>query len=164
VVEAGREAVAIDVGARGHAGPDVGVVLRERYGGRADVTVDVEELHRAVAAEVGQHVAVAGGAGAGGPAHLHELLDPRVLHERVEDGVRQPQLVGERGAARLAGHEGLEHELRQRVGVEPRLLDRRGRRRQRGLGRLPARPLRVARGRLHVVRGSGHLPELLDVV
>ena len=90
-LEALREAVAIDPGPRRHAGADVGVVLRQRHRRRADVAVDVEELHRPVAAEIGQDVAVAGGAGAAGAAHLDQLLDARVLDHRVEHRVGQPQ-------------------------------------------------------------------------
>ena len=93
LLEPGREALAIDVRPRRHAGAHVGVVLRERHRRRADVAADVEELHRAVAAEIGQRVAVAGRAGAAGAAHLDQLLDARVLDQRVEHRVRQPQLL-----------------------------------------------------------------------
>ena len=133
VLEARGEPIAIDVRPRGHAGAHVGVVLRERHRRRADVARDVEELHRAVAAEVGQRVAVAGGAGAAGAAHLDQLLDARVLDERVEHRVRQAQLVGERRAGRFAGDQRLQQQLRERVGMQPGLRDRRRRRRRRRL-------------------------------
>ena len=79
VLEAGRQPLAIDVRARRHAGAHVGVVLRERHRRRADVAADVEVLVGAIAAEIGQHVAVAGGADAGRAADLDQLLDARVL-------------------------------------------------------------------------------------
>ena len=107
---------------------------RERHGRGADVAADVEELAGAVAAQVGEHVAVAGGAGAAGPPYLDELLDARVLHDHVEQRVRQAQLVGEGRAAGLAGHERLQQELRERVRVQSRFVERRGDRRQRRLG------------------------------
>ena len=77
-------ALAVDVRPRRHARPHVGVVLRERHRRRADVARDVEELHGAIASEIGQRVAIAGAAGAAGAAHLDELLDPRVLDQRLE--------------------------------------------------------------------------------
>ena len=135
MLEAGGQQVAIDVRARRHAGPGVGVVLGERDRRRADVAAHVEVLIGAIAAEVGQDVPVAGRADAGRAADLDQLFGPRVLDELFEHRIRQPQLVREAGAADFSADQRLQQELRQRVRVQPRLRDRRGRRQRRRLGR-----------------------------
>ena len=134
----------------------VGVVLRERHRRRPDVAADVEELHRAIAAEVGERIAVPGGAGAAGAADLDQLLDARVLDQRVEHRVGQPQALGELRAAALAGDQRLQQQLRQRVGMQSGLGDRRRRRRRRRLRR-------AAPERDPVAIGASSMPLMRDL-
>ena len=84
IAEPGSELLSIDVGPRRHARPNVGVVLPEGNGRGADIPGHLEELVGAIPAEIGQHVAIAGAAGAARSPHLDQLLDARVLHERLE--------------------------------------------------------------------------------
>ena len=61
--------------------------------------------------------------------NLDQLLDAGVLHQRLEQRVGQPQVLGEPGAARLSGNQRLQQQLRERIGMKSRLLDGRRRRR-----------------------------------
>ena len=130
ILEPFREAVAIDIRPRRHAGADVGAVLRQRNRRRPDVLGDLQELHGPVPAQVGQDVAVSRAAGAARAAHFDELLGAGVLDHRVEHRVRQAERLGQARARGLAPDQRLQHQLRQRVAVQAGVGDGGGRRRR----------------------------------
>ncbi len=111
VREALPQPLAIDVAARRRERAHLRDVGGQRHRRRADVLADVEVLARAIAAGVGQRVAVARRARSGGAAHFDELLGAHALDERLEHRERQPQAVGEREAGRLAAVERLDQQL-----------------------------------------------------
>src|SRR5262249_2854046 len=82
--ESARKRVAVDPRTRRHRRTHVRRVLRERHGRGTDIAIDVEELHRTLAAEVRLGVAIAGRARAARAAHFDELFDAGVLDQRVE--------------------------------------------------------------------------------
>ena len=131
VLEARLEPLVIQVAAVGGEPLHLRDVGGQRNGRRADVLVDVEELPRAFAAQIGERVAVPGGIPAVGAAHLHQPLGAGVLDQRLEHREGQPHLLGDRRSDGFGAVERLEQELLDDVGREARVLEVHERRRSR---------------------------------
>ena len=121
--------IALDVPARRRQRPHRLDVGGQRHRHRADVLIGGQVLRGAIAAEVGERVAEAGGPRSGGAPHLDDPFGPRVLDNRLEQGVGQPQPCGQRQPGRLAGVQGLHEQLRDLIACDPRRFKRGGRRR-----------------------------------
>ena len=100
----------------------VRVVLRDRDRGGADVPARFEIANGPIAAGVGQRISIAGGAHARRALHLHQQLDAQMFEQRLEDGVRQANPVGQIHAARFAPVQRLDDQRRQRVARQPAVL------------------------------------------
>ena len=98
----GRQPVRVHRPLCRHAGTNVGVVLRQRNRGGTDVAAHVHVLVGAIAPEVGEDVAIPGGPGAAGAADFHQLLDARMLDQRIEQRIGDLEPVRQCAPAGLA--------------------------------------------------------------
>jgi hypothetical protein len=93
--------------------------------------VDLEELQRPLAPEIGQVVTVAGRAGTRRALHLNQPLGPRVLDERLEHRERQTHALGDHQTSGFGAVQRLDDQLVNAVNRQTGVFDRRRRRRHR---------------------------------